>query len=635
MKALKEKRIGLRSLWRRGLVILSLFALVFASCDSTDDDNKTTTPPSEVWHGVSSIQIIQQPIEAYSEAVIKGANDAELRTYYSYEGLPLTMKGLKVLVRYSDIYTSDRVLEWGALPADVTFDTYPPYAVGALGENTTPTPAQLYWTPVLKYELRVTVGDKHFEKEVIIPEVKPILRDPTWAKVTGSDTTSLYPMTAVGGGSEDNLSLSRGLNFTGDFGKKVYVDDYATKDKLSGYRLQAEYVDGVKKEIPLKADTEWAIKPSYKNTKKALGPGDLFVTVARNPLEKDDYRVTDALAGTTLGSLYDDKVFASADAPAFIALSLEVPAAKLVNANSEIDPALTVKHPYDAVYHVKSIELVDADSLKLPNFYFWMDDSPEAWVKTLTEAKARIKVTYYTDADAPSETKEFSVEEAYRMNNVWANYLGWVEEDYFEPFGVQGIQMTQGAETVNTRKETAITLNYRGQTTEVKVPVYTRLVGIHAQIRSGDPDISVDMIRSDNDKGGMTALEFSKLIDVSATFSSSFPNAPQVTLEGLTFDNTDITEASSTLGAPALPLKYSMNFGLASDPPAGTGLDTITGTWTGGWGYCDDETNNGRTKAVVVYYAVDVPKGETYGLSASSIRNDKVSVKWTNIHNKK
>jgi len=40
MKALKEKRLSLRSFLRRGLVILSLFALVFASCNqSGGDDN--------------------------------------------------------------------------------------------------------------------------------------------------------------------------------------------------------------------------------------------------------------------------------------------------------------------------------------------------------------------------------------------------------------------------------------------------------------------------------------------------------------------------------------------------------------------------------------------------------------------
>jgi len=43
MKALKEKRISLRSLWRRGLVILSLFALVFVSCsDSSGSTDETT-----------------------------------------------------------------------------------------------------------------------------------------------------------------------------------------------------------------------------------------------------------------------------------------------------------------------------------------------------------------------------------------------------------------------------------------------------------------------------------------------------------------------------------------------------------------------------------------------------------------
>ena len=39
MKALKEKRVSLRSALRRSLVILSLFALVFAGCSSSDDDN--------------------------------------------------------------------------------------------------------------------------------------------------------------------------------------------------------------------------------------------------------------------------------------------------------------------------------------------------------------------------------------------------------------------------------------------------------------------------------------------------------------------------------------------------------------------------------------------------------------------
>jgi hypothetical protein len=64
MKALKEKRVSLRSFLRRGLVILSLFALVFASCSDssggTDNTGGTggTNPPAPK---VISISIIQQP----------------------------------------------------------------------------------------------------------------------------------------------------------------------------------------------------------------------------------------------------------------------------------------------------------------------------------------------------------------------------------------------------------------------------------------------------------------------------------------------------------------------------------------------------------------------------------------------
>jgi len=49
MKALKEKRLSLRSFLRRGLVILSLFALVFASCAGSDEggtETPTNPPPT-------------------------------------------------------------------------------------------------------------------------------------------------------------------------------------------------------------------------------------------------------------------------------------------------------------------------------------------------------------------------------------------------------------------------------------------------------------------------------------------------------------------------------------------------------------------------------------------------------------
>jgi len=84
---MKEKRISLRSFLRRGLVILSLLALAFASCsDSSSDDNTgpgTTdpgTPPPVVVPAIRSITILQQPQER------------------SYQGMPPNLKGLIVEV---------------------------------------------------------------------------------------------------------------------------------------------------------------------------------------------------------------------------------------------------------------------------------------------------------------------------------------------------------------------------------------------------------------------------------------------------------------------------------------------------------------------------------------------------------
>jgi len=94
MKALKEKRNSLRSLWRRSLVILSILALVFAvACGSktdpttpTDPTNPTdpgtpTQPPAKV---ATSINVIYDP------------------TAISYAGIRPDLTGIKAEVWFSD-----------------------------------------------------------------------------------------------------------------------------------------------------------------------------------------------------------------------------------------------------------------------------------------------------------------------------------------------------------------------------------------------------------------------------------------------------------------------------------------------------------------------------------------------------
>jgi len=95
MKALKEKRVSLRSVFRRGLVILSLFALAFASCsDSGGGDNGDTTPsnggtgptnpPAATAKFVEKIQILKHP------------------NMYSFEAAAPDLSGLSVAVYWNE-----------------------------------------------------------------------------------------------------------------------------------------------------------------------------------------------------------------------------------------------------------------------------------------------------------------------------------------------------------------------------------------------------------------------------------------------------------------------------------------------------------------------------------------------------
>jgi len=100
MKALKEKRISLRSLWRRGLVILSLFALILAVGCSDSDESGTDEGGGGGGGGsggssgktIVGMSILDRP-----------ACESEIQ----YEGFPIKLDGIKVLVRYNDNSTAE------------------------------------------------------------------------------------------------------------------------------------------------------------------------------------------------------------------------------------------------------------------------------------------------------------------------------------------------------------------------------------------------------------------------------------------------------------------------------------------------------------------------------------------------
>jgi len=111
MKALKEKRISLRSLWRRGLVILSLFALILAvGCSDSDESGTdgggggggTVTNSGKAIIGLT---ILERP-----------ACEGEVQ----YEGALIKLDGIKVKVLYED-------RTWDDISDPSRFYAYPTY----------------------------------------------------------------------------------------------------------------------------------------------------------------------------------------------------------------------------------------------------------------------------------------------------------------------------------------------------------------------------------------------------------------------------------------------------------------------------------------------------------------------------
>ena len=108
MKALQEKRISLRSLWRRSLVIFSVIALAFTfgACNQTVDPGNGGEGPPE-----------PPPLQStpISIEVIRGPNNAG---GIVFEGLPVDLTGMVATVRFSD-HT------WRTVGAD-ELTVYPP-----------------------------------------------------------------------------------------------------------------------------------------------------------------------------------------------------------------------------------------------------------------------------------------------------------------------------------------------------------------------------------------------------------------------------------------------------------------------------------------------------------------------------
>jgi len=91
MKALKEKRLSLRSLLRGGIVILSLFALAFASCGDSGSDPTVPTDPTDPTNPT------QPAAPTVTGIAVRGVSTKD-----SYQGQAPNLEGLFFQVTWSD-----------------------------------------------------------------------------------------------------------------------------------------------------------------------------------------------------------------------------------------------------------------------------------------------------------------------------------------------------------------------------------------------------------------------------------------------------------------------------------------------------------------------------------------------------
>jgi len=553
----------------------------------------------------------------------------------SYEGLPVDLTGLKVLVRYDGTPTNNKTV----YAKDAGFLTYPAKAVGVLGilKQTDGSggdyDGKTVWLPMRNYILFLNTPNGLLKADLTIPGVEPISRSESWTTVKKDADTKLYVSADAPGLGDDEFKWAKGLRLVGigDDVKEIFVDDYPN---LNGYKMEADYANGDYQTITLDPTTDWKLLPRYDNPKgeQYTGRGDIFVTIGKNPVitgketakAQLDQQAQAAFPDTTADD-YVATTLNDADGTAH-EYDIDFPtAAQLAKLpGNSVDAGLTMRRPFDKVFHVMSVKV--EGNPDLGKFLYFEGDTSEDWRDRLIDAKAEITVTYSDGANPP--TKTLPVETFTQMNKVWKNPTNWNDDQFFGALGVKGLLATQGGETLNTRIKTYIELNYRGAWTRIEVPVYTRLQKIDPVINSAEETVQADMRRTDNDIPGMNAKRFSKLITVTATFlgSGAYGGSEYFAEREIFFDE-DNFQSDSTTGVPEAKkeLLYTMDFGEHDK--------LVSGDWDGeGWGMCNEPANNAKDgRRVTIYYAT--PAREAYGVAAdSSVRQGRVPTYFTNIH---
>jgi len=468
MKALKEKRISLRSLWRRGLVILSLFALVFASCSESGGGD---SDGSGSGRRVLSIEVVEDPVGA------------------QYLGTPVNLDGLVLHVKYGDgqlpmeetiAYGKDTAKRFFAYPrlvtgAYVNSSLTTVAKVGSDGKTEVPNPiktkAKGKDVPVLysesgfvgmpevivyydadgnyntKWSAPIRIGDikkpnGDRDQGHIIGIVRGSQKDP----VTGS---SIW--TTPQGTIYENYVWAQGLQMTGLVrNDKVYADT-KTFD-FTGLDLWADYEDGFRTKLSFE-NVSWNVLPDY-NWKEKSGEGD------------DDYYYK-GYVYVTVGEDVEGYLGKAISESRFITGSDYWYSIKGITAAAPLETVYTV---YDKG---NSIEVLGATE-KVTDFFFWELNTPEAWLAKLKNNNVSIRVKYRGN---PPDVNEFAIKDIANQDLIWANFNPAVaDRDFY-------VAPLKYPFTAKANPKPKIRVYYRGGWGELPIDVYTKLI----EIRVPDP----------------------------------------------------------------------------------------------------------------------------------------------------
>jgi len=199
MKALKEKRLSLRSFFRRGLVILSLFALVFASCNdgsSTTDPTDPTNPVVPPAKVPVSIEILDQPSNPSYQGMAPDITGVKIRVLWSTGGYEELGGDLRAQGFYpSPDYCDEPGKGWDGTTAPECDRFYMSYAGIVVTNSEELKIPGVYWLQ----EIKASEGPAIYADDV--PDLTSVKLDLRYAYYEDKDRKFENPSTATVGGT--------------------------------------------------------------------------------------------------------------------------------------------------------------------------------------------------------------------------------------------------------------------------------------------------------------------------------------------------------------------------------------------------------------------------------------------------